>query len=34
MNLIHYKAIKLFWNTKRAKCSEFKGTINETINGH
>lgn len=20
MNLIHYKAIKLFWNSKRAQC--------------
>ena len=34
MNLIHQKAINLFLNTKRAKCSEINEAINETINGH
>ena len=24
----------LFWNTKRAKCSEINEAFNETINGH
>ena len=24
----------IFWNTKRAKCSEINETFNETINGH
>ena len=28
------KAINLFWNTKRAKCSEINEAFNETINGH
>ena len=26
--------IDFVWNTKRAKCSEINGTINETIYGH
>ena len=34
MNLIHQKAINLFLNTKRAKCSEINEAINEKINGH
>ena len=28
------KAINLFLNTKRAKCSEINEAFNETINGH
>ena len=34
MNLFHLKAINLFWNTKRAKCSEINETFNEIMNGH